>query len=252
VLALGTLVKVTAGVPLLLYVIARVAARPKGERLGVALRHLGVASALGLVTALPFLNTSDPTLGMTELAGHEGWLAPSRFFRRLFDAVSGDTLGIVARVVMPLVLLVALVAIGREVVRRASATPWLEGASWGWALLLVMLLGPVLLPWYAVWALPLTWLLPKVLRTVLLATGVALTLSQWTSEPAAFPTAYDANIWVGHYVLTPLVIALLGWLLLDLRRRTRTGSPLEERPEAVAAADGQRGDDRRPDRAGER
>lgn len=251
-LALGTLVKVTAGVPLILYVIARVAARPKGERLGAALRHVGVAGALGIVAALPFLNTRDPTLGLAELATHEGWLAPSRFFRRLLDAISGDALGVLARIVLPLVLLAALVAIVRAVLRRAPASPWLEGASWGWALLLLMLLGPVLLPWYAVWALPLAWLLPKVPRTVLLATGVTLTLSQWTSEPAAFPTAYDANIWVGHYVLTPLVIGLLGWLLLDLRRRARTGAPLEEEPEAVPATDGHRGDDRRPDRIGER
>ena len=84
------------------------------------------------------------------------------------------------------------------------------------------------------------WLLPRVPRTVLIGTGLALTVSQWTSEPAAFGSAYDANLLVGHYVITPVVIGLLGWLLLDLWRRTRSGAPLEDEPDEVAAAAGQR------------
>jgi hypothetical protein len=114
------------------------------------------------------------------------------------------------------------------------------GASWGWGLLCLMLLGPVLLPWYVTWALPLGWLLPRVPRTVLIGTGLALTVSQWTSEPAAFRSAYDANLLVGHYVITPVVIGLLGWLLLDLWRRTRSGAPLEDEPDQVPAAAGDR------------
>ena len=116
----------------------------------------------------------------------------------------------------------------------------LVGASWGWGLLCLMLLGPVLLPWYVTWALPLGWLLPRVPRTVLIGTGLALTVSQWTSEPALFPSAYDANLLVGHYIITPVVIGLLGWLLLDLWRRTRSGAPLEDEPDEVPAAAGER------------
>jgi hypothetical protein len=71
---------------------------------------------------------------------------------------------------------------------------------------------------------------------VLIGTGLALTVSQWTSEPAAFGSAYDANLLFGHYVVTPVVIALLGWLLLDLWRRSRSGAPLEDQPDDVAAA----------------
>ncbi|HET7234950.1 MAG TPA: glycosyltransferase 87 family protein [Actinomycetota bacterium] len=235
-LALGVLVKVTAAVPLLLLWIAVAARRPRGERLRSLAPHVAIAALLGLVAAAPFLNTSDPTLGMAELATHEGWLAPSRFFRRLFDAVSGDALGFVPRVVVPLLLVGALAAIARLVVRRAPAIgSALVGASWGWGLLALMLLGPVLLPWYVTWALPLAWLLPRVPRAVLVATGVALTLSQWTSEPASFARAYDANVLFGHYVITPVVIGLLGWLLVDLWRRTRADAPLEDEPDEVAA-----------------
>jgi hypothetical protein len=125
--------------------------------------------------------------------------------------------------------------------RRGPAIgPSLAGASWGWGLLCLMLLGPVLLPWYVTWALPLAWLLPRVPRTVLIGTGLALTVSQWTSEPAAFARAYDANLLVGHYVVTPVVIGLLGWLLFDLWRRVRSGAPLEDEPDQVAAPAGER------------
>ena len=236
VLTLGALVKATAGVPLLLLVVGAVARAPSGRRLRTLVGHVGVAGGIALLFAAPFLQTEDPSLGMLELASHEGWLAPSRFFRRLLDAVSGDAFGIVARVVVPALLLVTLVVIARSLVRRApSLTPIAEGAAWGWGLLCLMLLGPVLLPWYVTWALPLAWLLPRVPRTVLIGTGTALTVSQWTSEPARFAGAYDLNVLFGHYVVTPVVIGLLAWLLVDLWRRVRSGAPLEDLPREVAA-----------------
>jgi hypothetical protein len=116
----------------------------------------------------------------------------------------------------------------------------LHGAAWGWSLLGVMLLGPVLLPWYVTWAMPVAWLLPRVPRTVLIGTGVALTVSQWTSEPTVFASAYDANVLFGHYVVTPFVVGLLGWLLVDLWRRTRAGAPLEDAPRDVPTAAAER------------
>jgi len=236
VLALGTLVKATAAVPLLLFLVVLAARAPKGRRLHVVLPHAGVAAGLALLFGLPFLNTEDPSLGMLELASHEGWLAPSRLFRRTLDAISGDALGVVARGVLPVVLLGALFLIARSLVRRApSPTPLAEGGGWAWGLLCLMLLGPVLLPWYVTWAMPLAWLLPRVPRNVLIGTGVALTVSQWTSEPARFVAAYRANIWFGHYVVTPVVVGLLVWLLHDLWRRARAAAPLEDEPDEVPA-----------------
>jgi alpha-1,6-mannosyltransferase len=238
-LALGTLIKVTAALPLLLLVVASVARTPARERPRVIASHVGVAGAFALLAAAPFVNTTDPTLGMLELATHEGWLAPSRFFRRMFDAVGGDAFGIVPRLVFLLVLVAAVILIGRRLIRGEVSADG-QGAAWGWALLCLMLLGPVLLPWYVTWTLPLAWLLPRVARTVLIATSVGLTVSQWTSEPANFAAAYDANLFFGHYVLTPLVIGLLAWLLVDLWRRTRAGAPLEDAPRDVPARAGER------------
>ena len=240
-LALGALVKVTGAVPLLLWWIAVAARRPRGERVRAVAPHVLLGAGMALLAALPFASADDPTLGGLELASHEGWLAPSRFFRRVFDAISGDVLGVVPRIAFAVVVVVVVVLIAREVWRRGPAIgASLAGASWGWGLLCLMLLGPVLLPWYVTWALPLAWLLPRVPRTVLIGTGLALTVSQWTSEPAAFTRVYDANLLFGHYVVTPVVIALLGWLLFDLWRRVRSGAPLEDEPDQVPAAAAER------------
>jgi hypothetical protein len=77
---------------------------------------------------------------------------------------------------------------------------------------------------------------------VLIGTGVALTLSQWTTEPTRYPGAYGANVLIGHYVLTPLVLLGTVWLLLDLRRRIRGDLALgaEDEQARVAAARGDR------------
>lgn len=257
VLALGTLVKATAALPLVLLLVWCVARAPAGRRLRTLLTRGGLAAAIGVVFAAPFFQLHDPTLGMFELAGHEGWLAPSRFFRRLLDGLSGDALGVVARVGFAALLVCAVVLLCRIVWRQATRTdargdPALElGAAWAWSLLLLMMLGPVLLPWYVVWALPLAWLLPGVPRAVLLTTSVALALSQWTAEPGRFPAAYDLNVLVGHYVITPVVIGLLAWLLLDGWRRWRAGRPLHDE-ENVARGGGEQGHDRGAAAAGER
>ena len=222
-----------------------------------SITHAGLAAAIAAVFAAPFFNLHDPTLGILELAGHEGWLAPSRFFRRLLDAISGDTLGVVARMAFAVVLLTAVVILVRAVWRSAQRTDDDRtaaeelGAAWGWSLVLLMLLGPILLPWYVVWALPLVWLLPRVPRLVLLGTSVALGVSQWTAEPARFPGAYDVNVLIGHYVITPLVIALLGWLLFDGWRRWRGGRPLQDE-QGIPAPAGEQRDDGRADASRER
>ena len=258
VLTLGTVVKAPAALPLLLLLIWCVARAPDGRRLRTLLTHGGLAAAIGVAFAAPFFQLRDPTLGMFELAGHEGWLAPSRLFRRLLDGASGNTLGVLVRVGFAALLMLSLWIVARAVWRTAKTgsatdrTAQLElGAGWAWSLMLLMLLGPVLLPWYVVWALPIAWLLPREPRMVLLGTSVALALSQWVAEPARFPGAYDANVLIGHYVITPVVIGLLGWLLLDGHRRRRGGLPLRDEEDDAGGAGAER-DDRRADTAGER
>jgi alpha-1,6-mannosyltransferase len=248
-LTIGMLVKVTAALPLLLLLVAVTARASPGSRLRAFLTHAGVSAAIVGIAAAPFWQPSDPTLGMAELAGHEGWLAPSRLLRRLAEAAggalgvesAGSILAVIVRFAFAVALVVAVLAIARDVARRGrrgELGPDALGAVWGWVLLLLMLLGPVLLPWYVTWALPLAWLLPRVPRGVLIGVSSALAVSQWAAEPSRFPALYDVNILMGHYVITPVVTALLLWLLADLRRRLRGRAPLEDVPREVAAGGG--------------
>jgi alpha-1,6-mannosyltransferase len=238
VLALGALVKVTAALPLLLLVIALVVRRPRGARLREAVVDLAIPAAVALAFTIPFLQTSDPTLGMLELAGHEGWLAPSRFFHRLLDVVS---LGWLARGMFAVALVAVVVAIARDLVLRRGRPDEEVGAGWGWGLLFLVLLGPVLLPWYVSWVLPLVWLLPRVPRVVSIGLSAALIVSQLRTEPADLPQLYRTSLIIGHYVITPFVIAMLGWLACDLWRRVRASTPLDQ--EAVAGRGGDRDHD---------
>ena len=60
-----------------------------------------------------------------------------------------------------LALVVTIGVLARDVARRATErSPRDLGAVMGWSLIAIMLLGPLLLPWYVTWALPLAWLLP--------------------------------------------------------------------------------------------
>ncbi len=246
VLTCGALIKATAFLPLLLLVVWVAWRRPPSERFRAGAAHAGVALAIVVLVAAPFFQLHDPTLGMLELSGHEGWLAPSRFFHRVLDAISGDTLGVVARVAFMLALVTAVVVVVRAVARAAvSGGPPAELlGGWGWSLLTLTLLGPVLLPWYLAWTLPLIWILPRAPRVSLVVLSVALSMSQWTAEPLRFPEAYDLNVLIGHYVLTPIVIGVLLWLALDLRRRLAIPLALhdEEEREAAEARQGRGGE----------
>jgi alpha-1,6-mannosyltransferase len=246
-LTAGALVKASAVVPLILLVVVAVARRDPGFRARALLSHLAVAGGLGLVCALPFLQADDPTLGMTELATHEGWLAPTRFFRatlgKLAELVAGDgarsAIEVVVRLTFAAVLLYLLAAIAVALVKRSrTGTPILveeQAAAWGWALLLLTLMGPVLLPWYVTWIFPVAWLLPRAPRIALLVTSVALTISLVNAEPLRSERVYDATLLLGHYVVTPVLFGFLVWVVLDLRRRLRDGLPFAETPEGVPA-----------------
>jgi hypothetical protein len=257
-LTLGTLVKAPAALPLVLLLVWVVARRPRQERVRVAVTHVGLAVVLALALAIPYLQWHDPTLGMLELSGHEGWLSPSSALSRLVDALSFGTLGWVARIAFAATLLVSFGALVREVARRGPRlSPAELGATWGWSLLLLALLGPVLLPWYAVWVLPLVWLLPRTARGVAIATGALLAVTLWAAEPLRFPGAFALNLFVGGWIVTPILLAITLVLLHDLRSRVFVGfsfedesSPsallaplaLPEERQPVAAAGGDRGD----------
>ncbi|MDP9329980.1 MAG: hypothetical protein M3P11_04980 [Actinomycetota bacterium] len=238
-LTLGTLIKASGALPLLLLIVYCVARRPPEERRRAWFSHAGLAAGLALLFAMPYLQLHDPTFGMLELAHHEGWLAASLFFQRLFEDIGLGPLGVVVRIGFAIALIVGVWLLAIEVWRRdRELSPRGNGAAWGWALLMLMLLGPVLVPWYVVWAMPLVWLLPRAPRSALIGVGVFLAVAQWATESVNYPAAFSADLLIGRWVISPVIIGLIAWMLADLRRRLREGRPLECEEEDVAAAAG--------------
>lgn len=223
--SIAALVKAPAAIPLVLLLVWLAARAEPGRRWRAVRAPLGASLAVGAIVAGPYLQTEDPTLGMLELATHAGWLAPSRFVSRLLELVApGLPLATIARAAFALALLVGLAAVGTLVARRAGDGVSALGAGWGWALLLLMLLGPVLLPWYVAWALPVVWVLPRVPATAVAGTSVALAVSLFATEPDRVDVAFDVNLFLGHWVITPVVGALLVLAVRDLRARLRAGA----------------------------
>ncbi|GIU98097.1 MAG: hypothetical protein KatS3mg013_1900 [Actinomycetota bacterium] len=230
VLTLGALVKATGALPLLLLVGWSVGDRPPSERRRALLVELGLVAGVALVFAAPYLSWRDPTLGMLELATHEGWLAPAAVLGRVLNVVSLGTLGWVVRLGFGVVLVVAVGWTAAEVYRRRAAGLGCSaaelGAAWGWLLVSLALLGPVLLPWYVAWALPLAWLMPERPRRALLAASCLLAVTLWSAEPLRFPGGFDLNLVVGEWIVTPALLVLALRALVDLRRRLALGLPL--------------------------
>jgi hypothetical protein len=232
VLTLGALVKVSAAVPLVL-LIAYVAARtPVTRRPRVLATHVGLALGISMAAALPFLQSANPTLGMVELVQHGSWIAPPALAERVLEGlgrlVAGDVGGsvgvVIARIGMFAALAGGLWLILKQVVRRAAtaeSTAFL-GATWGWALLLMMLFSPTLFPWYFCWVLPVAWMLPRVPRRTLEIAFLALCTSQLTTENFTLPAWMHIDLPIGH----PLLVVLLVWFLRDLWLRLRHDVPL--------------------------
>jgi hypothetical protein len=232
VLVLGTLVKVSGGVPLAIAVLAAVFRKPKGQRLRAFATHAGVGVAVALPFILPFEQTSDPTLGTLELTTRQGWLAPSRFVlvvlrgtaNFLGSDLAGDIVSVIVRVVFPLVFAAVLVALVRHLARDpARIEPPLVVAAMGWATLIALMISPLLYPWYAMWLVPVAWLLPKRGRDGAVLICVALGITELVAEPSRAPAVWEAMIFGLHYVATPIVLFVLVRLLLDLRKRLRLG-----------------------------
>jgi hypothetical protein len=231
ILAAGALVKISGGV-LLAIAIAAAAARRGNERLRAVAVHLGISALVAAPFVIPFFQTEDPTLGALELATRQGWLAPSRFvittLRGLAGAIGGDTaadlVSLLVRIAFPLVFIWVLVMLVRHLARDPSRIePKVVIAAMGWAGLVSLLVSPVLLPWYAVWVLPLAWLLPRPARGGAVLLSLALAITELVAEPSRSPGLYEAMVFGLHWVATPVTLLVLVRLVLDLRRRVARG-----------------------------
>jgi len=233
VLTLGALVKVSAAVPLVLLIVYVASRTDPARRSRVLAKHLALATGIAAATSFPFMQATNPSLGMVQLVSHASWIAPPELLERLFQGVGelvaghvGGVIGIVlARIGMYASLAAGLFLIIKQVARRAANQDLAYlGAAWGWSLLVMMLVSPTLFPWYFCWVLPVAWALPLVPRRTLEIGFLALCTSQLTTENFQLPGWMHINLPIGH----PVLVVLLVWFLHDLWRHLHDDVPLDQ------------------------
>lgn len=240
-LTVGALVKISAAVPLALLIAYVIARAEPSRRWRVAGSHIGTATGIAFIAAVPFMQSSNPTLGMVELVQHGSWIAPPALVERIFETVGtaiggeiGGTAGVVlARLGMFAALAAGLFTIMRQVLRHAKeGSVSFLAAAWGWSFLLMMLFSPTLFPWYFAWMLPVAWALPRVPRRTLEFSFIALVTAQLTTENFRLPEWMRVDLAIGH----PILVIVLVWFLRDLYLRLKHDVPLDAETEDVLLA----------------
>jgi alpha-1,6-mannosyltransferase len=237
-LGLGMSVKASAIVPLILLIVAVVAAAEPERRLRLLAKFGAVVGGLWLLLAAPFLQRANPTLGMFELSGHDSGKAPGQLVVTAFSWVAtslgGQRFKTPAEVTAHLVLFGLAIVVVWMIARRIwtdpnARRPTAQAAAWGWALLTVILLAPMLGSWYLVWVLPLAWALPRVARRTLVLLCVGFTLTELVTETGNLPSfVRSVRLPIGHPVALVVCVLIAG----DLIRRLRHKIPFDaETPE---------------------
>jgi alpha-1,6-mannosyltransferase len=232
-LGLGMSVKASAVVPLILLTVAIAANADPERRARVLAKYAVVVGGIWLLLAAPFLQSTNPTLGMFELSGHDSGKAPGQLLVHaltwLGTWVGGPAAEKPAMIVSHLILF-CLTAAGVWMIARriwldpSARRPTAQVAAWGWALLTVILLAPMLGAWYLVWVLPLAWALPRVARRTLVILCVGFTVTELVTENSHLPELLrSVRLPFGH----PVAIAVCVWLAVDLIRRLTRGVPLD-------------------------
>ena len=227
ILALGALIKASVALPLVLVIVWCVARSPRGQRGRTAATHRAWPIAVGLVFAVPYLQPRIPPSACSSPRRTRGGSRRRSWYGRCSSGSASAPSAGSPGVVFAIVLVVTFIRLGPRRARRAVDREPIEavGAAMGWSLVALMLLGPVLPFWYVAWALPVAWLLPRPPRATVIAAGAALALAQWSTEPLRYPDAFAVNLWMGHWIVTPAMLVLVIWCLVDLRRRIRTAVP---------------------------
>jgi uncharacterized membrane protein len=239
-LGLAMSVKASAAIPLVLLIVAIAAAAPPERRTRTVLRVGGLATVTWLVLALPFLQASNWSLGLTDVANNDSWMAAGQFVVRTFSMagslLGGDpvasTMEVLARVILFGTAAVIVGMLARRIWRDPSArTPEALIAAWGWGFLAVLLLSPVMYSWYLMWVLPIAWALPRVPQRAIVVLSAVLVASQLVTESAKIPGELsEVNLAWGH----PVTIAMAIWVGREFFRYLREHRGFDqERPGPV-------------------
>ncbi|MCA1560413.1 MAG: hypothetical protein LC753_11835 [Acidobacteria bacterium] len=151
--------------------------------------HGLAASALLVAVYVPFL---------------DGWRVPPgslgavidrfRFNHLLFDPVAAMA---GTRAAVAIAVLAGLTAAGWYVARRREQDP----AAWAWPVALVLLLSPVIYPWYLVWLLPFL-VVRSTLPLLVWSLAIIPTYLVWHQSRAGGPWAVPAGVlWIEYGLL---------------------------------------------------
>ena len=226
VLTIGMLVKLVGAVPLALSVGAVFLRAGPGpaRRARAILPHVALAVAITAVLLIPFGYSRSVASSFAALIGRLGWASPVRLLARKAQDLGGNVHsidlaeGLAALVqasftVLGMILLVLILrGVGRRDPRIGAAD------AWGWGLLLVSLCAAYLLPWYVAWFVPALALSSRPVPVLAgLAVSALLALTVIPAEPEFDRITWNAAVLVVHYVIAPVMLALLAGLLVDLR-----------------------------------
>jgi hypothetical protein len=202
-LAVASLVKIVAAIPLALWIWSVVRTAPPGSRLRTMGQHAGVAAVLAAVLTAPLFAGWRSVTAVANLASRQGWASGARLVARGVEAVTGTG---VARLVY--VAFLAAFAVAVWVLERRATEP--VPARWGQALVLFALLAPYLLPWYVAWFVPVLALVDdRRFVWVGVALGSLLALTGVPAEPDGAASLWRAMLLGVHYVAAPVALALL-------------------------------------------
>lgn len=221
-LALASLVKVPAAIPLAVWWWSLVRGAPLRRRGRVVAAHLLVAATVATAVTVPLYSGWRTLSGLGTLASVEGWASGSRLVARgvegLLQALGAQGAALAGgRVVYGLFLATALVILWRIL---HSATPQRSGHSWGAAMIAFALAAPYLLPWYAAWFVVFLPLVSDpVLQRAGLATSLALALTGVPAEPGTAPGVWRAMVLAVHYGAAPLMLAMFALVATRLLAR---------------------------------
>lgn len=218
-LTVATLIKITIA-PALLVVVVISVARSARRRRALVLSAV-VVVGLSLIAALPFMQTSDPTLGQAQLTKHEGWFGNGRIVRTLAEALDWPALDAVFRGLIVALLIALTIAMARRAWLRSRASDLEALGAIAWTLLVTILLIPALLPWYLVWLLPLAWALPRGGRSVAIGLSVLALTTLIAVDVALFPEEVRLNTRLVSAVVAPLVLAIAAVVIWGLIKRLR-------------------------------
>jgi alpha-1,6-mannosyltransferase len=203
VLAVASLVKIVAAIPLALWIWSEVRTAPPGSRLRTLGQHAGVAAVVAAVLTAPLFAGWRSVTAVANLASRQGWASGARLVARGVEAVTGAG---VARLVY--VAFLAAFALAVWALERRATDP--HPARWGRALVLFALFAPYLLPWYVAWFVPVLALIDdRRLVWIGVALGSLLALTGVPAEPDGAASLWRGMLLGVHYVAAPAALALL-------------------------------------------